>query len=341
MISEAATAWVLMSAVLVYAMAVPGIALLYYGMTWDNRAADRTLAVAAGALVTWTLAVGLGVNVLVGPATLPDWTYQSFQAAFATVAACIAVGSVISRNIPLRTMALMSIGFVTLAYAPIAWATWNEHGPFVEWGVKDFAGGLPVHTLSGAFALTLAIMVNVKSSSLGDVCGHMSEAKQGVYALWIGWLGFNAGSALAADAVASQAIMASMIAVGASLLGAVARNRPDCYNTAILSALVAITPSAGWASPTEAFFIGLLGGYIGVVAEHYLKSLELADDTGTVATHFVVGAFGTLITSGVVGADASLWPQLQAVAVTAAWGALIAIFLWSTLRIFHQTEQVK
>jgi ammonium transporter, Amt family len=278
-ISGADSAWVFISTALVLLM-VPGLALFYGGMV-RRRATINTLLMSFGALavvsVQWVLAgyslafapggpigglawSGLhGVGAAAGPysATIPHIAYATFQVMFAGITVALISGAVVER-IRFPVYLAFALLWTTFVYDPIAHWVWATDGWLHKLGALDFAGGTVVHISAGTAAL-MAAMILGRRRTLGMralVPHNVPYILLGAGLLWVGWLGFNAGSALAADGVAANALMTTHTAAAAALLtwilidlSRTGRATAVGAATGAVVGLVAITPAAGYVSP--------------------------------------------------------------------------------------------
>lgn len=351
--NHADTAFVLLSTALVLMMALPGIGLFYAGITWRHAdAATQALLGAAVAAVAWVL-VGYPLAFGGGPAgvdlggasalapQLPAYGHAAFQLAFAVVTPLLLLGTTLGRLPPGR-FAVGVAGWVPAAYAPLAWAFWNPAGYGSRAGALDFAGGLVVHVAAGASALVLALVLPPRPPGEHPAEVHDPTATYlGTGLLATGWVGFNAGSALAADEVAARAVVASVVAGAAGTLAwaLVARltgarwDRPAPLASGLVAGLVAVTPACGWATPPEAAWIGWVAGFVCAIASDALagRSSLLGgwkiDDRGdVVAVHGVGGAVGALAT-GLVAPGGSVAVQAVALAAAACWAGGATLLL--------------
>ncbi|MFQ1061375.1 ammonium transporter [Bordetella trematum] len=380
---KADISWVLVSTLLVLMMAVPGLALFYGGLVRAKNVLSvlmQVLCAFALALVLWfaygySLAFTEG-NAFIGgasrlfmsglfdPATggfapsgsLTELLFASFQATFAGITCALVVGSFAERARFSAVMVFVAIWF-TFAYLPIAHMVWfasdTAPGLLNARGALDFAGGTVVHINAGVAGLVGAYVV-------GKRLGYGREAMQphnlpltyiGAMLLWVGWFGFNAGSALAADGNATLAFFNTLIATAAAVLGWVAtewaiKGKPSVLGAAsgAVAGLVGITPAAGLVGPVGAFVIGIVAGVVCVWGVNGLKRLLRADDSLDVfGVHGVGGIVGALLTGvfnaqvlGGPGLDSpglilgQVWIQLEGVLITMVWSGAVA---WVAFKI--------
>lgn len=387
-------AWMLAATLLVVMMIVPGLALFYGGLVRSKNILSmltQVLVVACLALVLWVVygysLAFAGGNALIGgfdklllhgvppdaaAATfsegfgIPELLYVAFQGAFAAISCALVVGAIAERARFAAVLLFTAVWF-TLAYLPLAHMVWAANGWLFGHGALDFAGGTVVHINAGVAGLVGAWM-------LGPRIGFGRERLSphslpltftGAALLWVGWFGFNAGSALQANATAALAFLNTLIAGAAGVLAwsaieAIFRRRASMLGGAsgLVSALVAITPACGTVGLGGALVIGALGGVAGFWGVNALKRLLRADDSLDVfGIHGVCGIVGAILT-GVFSAPAlggsgpadyamghQLWVQLLGVLVTLAWSgiaALVAFFVARAvfgLRVHHDAER--
>ena len=370
-------AWMLTSTLLVLLMVVPGLALFYGGMVRQKNVLSvlmQVLVVYCVVILVW-VAYGYSAaftdgNAFFGSFTekaflrgivadtdaggLPEFLFVAFQSTFAGITTALVVGSFAER-IKFTAVLLFSVLWVTFAYLPMVHMVWSGEGGFLAHrGVIDFAGGTVVHINAGVAGL-------VGSYFLGKRLGYGREPIKphsvpftfvGASLLWVGWFGFNAGSALAADASASLAMLNTMVATAAgvvawSLVEAVSKKRPSALGGAsgAIAGLVGVTPAAGTVGPIGAIVIGLAAGALCVWGVNGLKRLLRADDSLDVfGVHGIGGIVGALLTGvfsaqSLGGTEADLaigqqvWVQLISVLFTIAWCAVVTSLAMLIVRL--------
>jgi len=375
-IDKGDTAWMLTSAALVLMMTIPGLFLFYGGLVRRKNVLStimHSFIIVALISIQWvlwgyTLAFGpdiggiiggldwLGLNG-VGPepnpdyaATIPHAAFMIYQMMFAVITPALITGAFAER-VKFSSFILFILLWATFIYDPLAHWVWGVKGWMREMGALDFAGGTVVHISSGASALVAAIM-------FGKRIGYGQEAMPphnlpfsviGAGLLWVGWFGFNAGSALAADGLATSAFVVTHIATAAAALSWLAmdwisRGKPTVLGAAsgAVAGLVAITPGAGFVSPMSAILIGIGGGVLCSVACNLKPSFGYDDSLDVVGVHGVGGTWGALATGlfaskaiNAAGNDGlffgnpgQLWTQFVSVAATwilAVVGTLILL----------------
>jgi Amt family ammonium transporter len=385
-------AWMLTSTLLVLLMTVPGLALFYGGLVRAKNVLSvlsQVLVVFSLVLVLWFCygysAVFTQGNVFFGSFTehaflrgfnaesagntpvagLPDLLFVAFQSTFAGIAVCLIVGSFAER-IKFKAALLFSAIWFTFSYIPIAHIVWG--GGFLNrMGAIDFAGGTVVHINAGVAGLVCACF-------LGKRIGYGREALKphnvpftyvGAMLLWVGWFGFNAGSAGAANSQAALAFLNTLLATAAAVLGwtlveTISKGKPSALGAAsgAVAGLVGVTPACGTVGPIGAIVIGLLCGMACVWGVNGLKRWLRADDTADVfGVHGVGGIIGAVLT-GVFSAESlggshadlaighQLWVQVLSVIVTIAWSAAVTVIaLYSAkllvgLRVSEEAERM-
>ncbi len=352
------TAWVLVSSALVLAMTIPGLALFYGGMVRSKNILSTMMhsfiavCTVSVAWVLWGYSFAFAPDVGgvignlqwvglsgVGPeptegSTIPHLAFMVFQLMFAGITVALISGAIAER-MKFGAFVLFSLLWVTFIYAPLAHWVWGG-GWLAGYGELDFAGGTVVHISSGVAALACALVLGKRHGY-----GHENMSPHnlpltvvGASLLWVGWFGFNAGSALAADGIAASAFVATHVATASGALAWLAvewgyRGTPTLLGAAsgAVAGLVAITPAAGFVEPVSAIIIGLGGGvvcYLGV----FLKNKMGYDDAlDVLGIHGIGGTWGALATGlfASVGGGTGLFfgnPEqvgIQAVGVLATW----------------------
>ena len=382
-------AWMLTSTLLVLLMVVPGLALFYGGMVRAKNVLSvlmQVLVVFSAVVILWVCygysaaftdgnaffgsftdkAFLKGITAETDAGGLPEFLFIVFQSTFAGITAALIVGAFAER-IKFTAALLFTLIWVTFSYLPMVHMVWSgEAGFLAHKGVIDFAGGTVVHINAGIAGLVGAWFV-------GKRLGYGKEALKphsvpftfiGASLLWVGWFGFNAGSALAADASASLAMINTMVATAAgvvawSMVEAIARGRPSALGAAsgAVAGLVGITPAAGSVGPMGALVIGLAAGAICVWGVTGLKKLLRVDDTADVfGVHAVGGIVGAVLTGvfsdaslGGTGIDGSIgaqvWAQTFSVLFTIVWCAVVTALailvtkLVTGLRVSEEAER--
>jgi Amt family ammonium transporter len=378
-INGADTAWMIVATALVLMMTIPGLALFYAGMVRKkNVLATMAQSLAAVAIISilwvafgYSLAfVGNGpwIGTLdrwfltgmtmdsVNPAakTIPEALFMLYQMTFAIITVALVAGSVADR-IRFSAYLLFSIGWFIFVYVPLAHWVWG--GGFLgSAGVMDFAGGLVVHLSAGTGGLVAAKVMGRRlgygSENLSPF--DLSLAVMGTGLLWVGWFGFNGGSALAADSRAVMAIVATHLAAcaGALTWGAIEwsiQRKPSVLGmiSGAVAGLGTITPASGFVAPWHGIVIGVIAGLVCFWACTWLKRRFNYDDSLDVfGVHGVGGLTGILLagvfatasiggTSGLIeGHPQQLLIQLYGVVVTLAWSGGVTFVLLKLVSAF-------
>lgn len=361
--NAADTGFVLVSAMLVMLM-VPALALFYGGLVASRNVLSTTMhsfvLLGVGALLWplfgYTLAFGGDIHGLIGGfehlflrgvgmepldgGSIPALAFMAFQCMFAALTPALISGAYAER-IHFQAMLVFSALWLVVVYCPMAHWVWGG-GWLMQMGALDFAGGAVVHMSSGSAALAAAIMLG-KRSTLGRRAGlphNIPMTVLGAGLLWFGWFGFNAGSALAANGLAANALVTTHLAAGCGILGWLVAERWHTGHFTVLGAasgavagLVVITPAAGFVEPWAAIVMGLLGGAI-CYGGIFLKRIFHYDDAlDVVGIHGVGGICGALMTgifasAAVNGVDGLLYGNphqlwIQFVSVVATLGFCI------------------
>jgi len=360
------TAWMIVATALVLLMTLPGLALLYAGMVRVKNTLSvlmQCFAIAALVSVLWvvygyslafdatgTFVGGFSKDFMadITPAsivgTIPESVFATFQMTFAIITPALTVGAFAER-MKFGALLLFIALWFTFIYAPLAHMVWSGPGALLwDWGVLDFAGGTVVHVNAGIAGLTAALVIGRRHGYPGAVIPphNVPFALVGAALLWVGWFGFNAGSALAANGTAGMAVLVTQVATAAAALSWMsfewaAHGKPSALGvaTGAIAGLVAITPASGTAGPPGALLIGLLAGGACFLAATRLKRIFGYDDSldvfGVHAVGGIVGAVLTGVTAGTLGGvglpegvtiGAQVWIQAKCVLFTAAWSGV-------------------
>ena len=364
------TAWMLAATVLVMLMALPGLALFYGGLVRAKNllsVMSQVLGITAVAILSWvgwgySLAFGDG-SALVGGvgklglagvdgsamwavgssgAAIPELVFVAFQMSFAAITAALVIGALVER-VRFAAVMLFAALWLTIVYAPLAHTVWASQGLLYAMGAIDFAGGTVVHINAG-----IAGLVGVMFA--GPRIGHLKEAMPphslaltmvGAGLLWVGWFGFNAGSALEANGLAAVAMVNTFVAPAAGVLAwmgieRLVSGKPSMLGGAsgAVAGLVAVTPAAGASGPIGAMLLGAAAslacyGFVGSL-KNQLRLDDSLDVFGIHGLGGIVGSIGTALVAlpalgGHGGAGYALGHQLlvqmAAVAVAIAWSA--------------------
>ena len=327
MIDSGDTAWVLISAALVFIM-TPGLAFFYGGMVRSKNVLTtimQSFFIVAMISVEWVILgyamtfgtdingfigaldkiglAGVGMNVLEG-GTIPELAFVAFQCMFAVITPALITGAFAER-MKFAGFALFILLWAIFIYNPMAHWVWGG-GFLAQLGALDFAGGLVIHILSGVSGLTLCILLG-KRRGYGKTAilpHNVPMIVLGATLLWFGWFGFNAGSALGANALAANAFVVTQAAAAAATVSWVLvewkiNGKPTLMGAAsgCIAGLVAITPAAGFVAPMPGVIIGLLAGVICYFAVSVLKvKLGYDDSLDAFGIHGIGGTWGAVAT---------------------------------------------
>ena len=372
MINGADTAWMLTSTVLVLFMTLPGLALFYAGLVRAKNVLSvlmHCVAVACLVSVLWyagayslsfvgsnpyigdlsqAFLVGVARTAVHPTTTIPDTVYIMYQMTFAIITPGLIIGAYVER-IKFSAVLLFSGLWLFVVYAPVAHWVWGG-GWLATMGVKDFAGGIVVHTTAGVSALIVAI-------ALGKREGFPQQLQPphapwivmvGAAMLWVGWFGFNAGSALTSGADAGMAMLVTHMAAAIASLTWMgiewARfGKPSLVGTVTgtIAGLATITPASGFVGPVGAVVIGIVSAVVCYCVVQLVKLRFRIDDALDVfAVHGIGGMTGTLLTAPLMAAElggvgygegvtmaSQFGVQFTGVAVTLVWSAVASIIL--------------
>lgn len=378
-ISGADTAWVLVSAALVLLMTLPGVALFYAGMVRRKNVLDTLAAVLGTACVVSVVWFAVGYSLAFTPGSawiggldrlwfggldyqlltqqvainpiaqrIPEAAYAIFQMTFAIITAALIVGALVER-MRFGALMLFMLLWSLFVYVPVAHWVWEPNGWLARMGALDFAGGAVVHVNAGAAGLACACY-------LGRRTGYGREPFQpynlgwtmlGSSLLWIGWFGFNGGSALAADGRAALAMVVTHLAaacggIGWALGEWLFHRRISLLGlcSGLVAGLVAVTPAAGYVSMASGAVIGLIAGLVCYWGATGFKRWLGADDALDVfGVHGLGGMVGALLTGvfasyTIAGVHGNVLAQAVAVVVVAVFSFVATcVLMWVTDRI--------
>ena len=370
MIDSGDTAWILTSTALVLLMTLPGLALFYAGLVQAKNTLSvlmQCITIAALSSVVWMLCGyslafeagnaligGLGRVLLSGMArdavfdgtALPESVFVMFQMTFAIITPALIVGAFVER---IRFTAVMafSVLWLLVVYVPVTHWVWGG-GWLTEMGVMDYAGGIVVHVTAGVSALVIAAMLGARDGFPTGVRPPHAPwmVMVGASLLWVGWFGFNAGSALGAGADAGMAMLVTHLSAAVAsltwlVIETVKFGKPSLvgFVTGTIAGLATVTPASGFVGPLGGVLLGLAGGLLCFLAVDLIKHRWKIDDSlDVLAVHGVGGATGTLLVAFLAalpggtgvnsdgGAASQFLVQLAGVAATAAW-SVVATFV--------------
>ncbi len=373
------TAWILTSTALVLFMTLPGLALFYAGLVRAQNVLSvlmNCFAIAATVSLLWFVAAysiafgdgnawwgGFGKLFLSGvgfdseAGTIPESLFFMFQMTFAIITPALIVGAFVER-IHFGFVVAFSLIWVLIVYSPVVHWVWGG-GFLAEMGLLDFAGGVVVHVTAGVSALVLAIMLGRRRGFPNEIQPPHSPGMTmiGASMLWVGWFGFNAGSALAADGAAGMAMTVTHISAAA---GAVAWSVMELIRyrkaslvgavTGMVAGLATITPASGSVGPIGGLVLGLAGGAICYTITQYVKQrLKIDDSLDVFAVHGVGGALGTILVAFFVSSSlggngfadgmdtvSQLGVQLTGIAIVAVWSAVLTFVIATVLKMFFK-----
>lgn len=384
------TAWMLTSTALVLFMTLPGLALFYAGLVRSKNAVSvlmQCFTIACIASIVWVVygyslafrgdgafvgdlsaafLSGIGRDTLSG--TIPETVFVMFQMTFAIITPALVVGAFAER-MKFSAMCLFTVLWLTFVYLPACHMVWGG-GLLAQWGVIDFAGGLVVHLTCGVGALVAALVLGKRKGFPGTAMPphNRSLVVMGAAMLWVGWFGFNAGSAVAASTDAGMAMLVTHISAAVAAftwmaLEWIKQGKPTVVGiaTGMVAGLATITPAAGTVGPEGALLIGLLAGLVCYYATQAIKGVFNIDDSLDVfPVHGVGGMLGIIMLSfvgtqgGFLGSGASgiadggplvqLVIQLKGIGViflwtaVATWVILKLVGLVTDLRVSEESE---
>ncbi len=372
MINGADTAWILTSTALVLFMTLPGLALFYAGLVRSRNILSvlmQCVAIAALMSIVWLVAgyslafadgtswvgglskmmlAGVERGTVFGETGLPETLFFMFQMTFAIITPALIVGAFVER-IKFSAVMLFSALWLLVVYAPVTHWVWGG-GWLGAMGAKDFAGGIVVHVTAGVAAIVMAIMVGKRTGFPSNVQPPHAPwmVMVGASMLWVGWFGFNAGSALSAGADAAMAMLVTHVSAATATLVWIVIERvrfgkPSLVGavTGTIAGLATITPASGYVGPIGGLTCGLAGGVVCYLAVDLIRNrLRIDDSLDVMAVHGVGGAVGTLLTAflmsdalGGIGYDEGVTAgsqflvQATGVVVTAAYCAVASIVI--------------
>ena len=360
--------WMLTSTALVLLMTIPGLALFYGGLVGKKNVVStisQSFMITCVVTLMWficgySLTFGEG-NLFIGDfsktflkgvevagltMTIPESVFVVYQLTFAIITVALICGSVVER-INFGALFVFVILWITLVYAPIGHMVWGG-GYLSKMGVLDFAGGTVVHINSGIAGLVAAIVIGKRKSKVRP--HNVALTMIGASMLWVGWFGFNAGSAVAANGSAGMAMLVTQIAAASAGIAWMfaewftGEKKPSLLGlcSGAVAGLVAITPAAGFVSPVGAFFIGLISGVLCFLACTKLKSALGYDDALDVfGIHAFGGAVGAVLTGvfaakavgGVEGGFDQVKLQLLGVGVTVLYTTVVTYIILKVVNL--------
>ncbi|MEH6626864.1 MAG: ammonium transporter [Motiliproteus sp.] len=390
-LNSANTAWILTSTALVLFMTLPGLALFYGGLVRSKNVLSimmQCFAIAGAASIIWlvigyslafgegnawigdfskVMMAGIGRDTLSGD--IPESSFMLFQMTFAIITPALVIGGFAER-MKFSAMLIFSCIWLVLVYAPVTHWVWGG-GWLGAMGLYDFAGGTVVHITAGVAAITTAIVLGPRKGFPNTAMPphNLTMTVTGAGMLWVGWFGFNGGSALAANGDAAMAMLVTHISAAAgvltwSFIEWIRFGKPSVLGavTGMVAGLGTITPASGYVGPGGALLIGIMAGGVCFMATQFIKrKLKIDDSLDVMPTHGVGGIIGTLfagifastslgVFSGYGFADgietmgAQLSVQLTGVISTMVYTAVVTLIILKVvgaivgLRVDEETE---
>ena len=358
------TAWIITATALVLFMTLPGLALFYGGLVQSKNVLSVFMQCMAVACLMSILWLAFGYSIAFGEAgaywgglgkaflsgvtdasekgTLPEGLFFAFQMTFAVITPALIIGAFVER-VKFSAVLIFCAVWLLVVYAPVAHWVWGD-GWLAARGVTDFAGGIVVHATAGVSALVFAIMLGKRNHFPKDLRPPHNPGFVflGAAMLWVGWFGFNAGSALAADASAARALIVTHTSAATAafvwmLIEWISFKKPTLVGiaTGTIAGLATITPAAGSVGPVGALIIGTLAAIVCYAAVNLIRNkLTIDDSLDVFAVHGVGGILGTLLIP-FLAAVGPMAPGLGETSIGAQFGAqLIGVLSVSAWSIF-------
>ena len=364
------TAWVLVCSALVLLM-TPGVAFFYGGLVRRKNIVSTlmysfvSIGLVGVVWVLWgySLAFGPDIGGFVGnlemfglngvsaetDSGIPDQAFMIFQAMFAIITPALVTGAFAER-MKFSALCLFIVLWVTIVYAPLAHWVWGEGGWLLELGALDFAGGTVVHISAGFGALAAALVIGKRIGFLQQPMGpaNVPMVILGASLLWFGWFGFNAGSALAADATAVNAFVVTNTAAATAMVTWLIASwcmdgKPSAVGaaTGAVAGLVAITPAAGFVGAMPAIIIGFGAGVLCFGAVKLIEKIKIDDALAVFGVHGIGGLWGALATGLFVGVGygaldtgrgEQIINQIIGIAASGAWAFVVTAAIMLVLK---------
>jgi len=393
-VDGANTAWILTSTALVLFMTIPGLSLFYGGLVRTKNVLSILMQCFAITIMISILWLVVGYSIAFGPSESPYWgglskaffngvvidsmsgdipetVFAAFQMTFAIITPALIVGAFAER-MKFSSMMLFSGLWALLVYFPVANWVWGG-GWLGQMGLIDFAGGTVVHVTAGVAAVVAALMLGQRNGFLSSamVPHNMTMTVTGAGMLWVGWFGFNAGSALAANGGAGMALIATHLSASAGALTWmgiewVKHGKPSALGavTGMVAGLATITPASGSVGPAGGMLVGIAGGAICYFATTTMKNkLKIDDSLDVFPVHGVGGMLGTFLAGILVSQNlgvfsgngyadgmtmgSQLGVQITGILATAIYTAVLTFIilkvvgaLTSGIRISDEEEQM-
>ena len=370
------TAWVLSATALVLLMTLPGLALFYAGLVQAKNVVSVLMhhfAIACLMSVLWVIAgyslafsgdgawvgdlnklflIGVSFDALSG--SIPESLFAAFQMTFAIITPALVIGAYVVR-MKFSAVLLFSALWLLVVYAPVTHWVWGG-GIMAGWGVMDFAGGIVVHATAGTAAIVCAVMVGKRRNFPRAITPPHSPILTmiGASMLWVGWFGFNGGSALGAGHSAGMALLVTHIAAATASLSWMfiewkRFGRPSLVGivTGMVAGLATVTPASGYIGVPGGLILGLVGGIGCYLAVELIRvRLKLDDSLDVFAVHGVGGILGSLLVAYLalpafgglgladgVSAGSQFLVQAKSVGLTIVWTAIASIIILQVIRM--------
>ncbi|MDT8427288.1 MAG: ammonium transporter [Pseudomonadales bacterium] len=386
--SGANTAWILTATALVLFMTIPGLSLFYAGLVRSKNVLSILMQCFSITVVVSLLWLLFGYSIAFGPAEngfwggldkaflngvtleslwgdIPETVFAAFQMTFAIITPALIVGAFAER-IKFSSMLLFTALWSTLVYFPVTHWVWSENGWLFQMGLIDFAGGTVVHVTAGVAAVITALLLGQRKGFLVTpmMPHNLTMTITGAGMLWVGWYGFNAGSALAANGNAGMALMATHMSASAGALTWMSiewirHGKPSGLGavTGMVAGLATITPASGSVGPAGGMLIGIMGGGLCFTATYYLKHhIRIDDSLDVFPVHGVGGILGTLLAAVFVSRElgvfsgngyaegmdmgSQLLVQLTGILATATYTAVLTLILLKLVGVMTQGIRV-
>ena len=392
------TAFMMLATILVLLMILPGLQLFYGGLTRSKNMLSTMTQIGAATCFAMLIWVVYGYSMAFGPdaseslkpfvasfdkmflagvtpdtvaatftdgVVIPEYVFVAFQMTFAAITVSLVLGSVVER-IKFTAVMVFTLVWLTIVYFPIAHMVWAEGGLFFDMGALDFAGGAVVHINAGVSALVAALILGKRIGYMKDsMAPHsLTLTMVGTALLWVGWFGFNAGSALEANGSAALAMINTFTATASGALfwmviERMAGHKPSAlgFASGVIAGLVAVTPAAGNSGPFGAIILGAVASLVCYVFVSVIKPKFGYDDSldafGIHGVGGIVGAIGTGVVyapalGGPGGEDFEIGPQviiqLVTVGTTIIWagvGTVIAIIIAKALTGLRVSAEIE
>lgn len=372
------TAWLLTSTALVLFMTLPGLALFYGGLVRTKNALSvlmQCFSICCVVTIVWvafgySLAFGntavagfvgdfsrswlAGLNVDAIRGSVPESVFAMFQLTFAIITPALVVGGFAER-MRFSAMLAFTIAWLIVVYLPVTHWVWNEQGWLYAMGFRDFAGGSVVHVNAGVAALVAAVLIGRRDGFPATPMPphNLTMTVAGASMLWVGWFGFNGGSALSAGGAAGMAVLVTHVSAAAGSVAWMGMEwvrfgKPSVLGivTGMVAGLGTITPASGYVGPAGALIIGLTAGVVCFLATQFIKrKLEIDDSLDVFPVHGVGGFLGLLLTAvfsvwaGGLGLDdgqtigGQLVVQLIGAGATLVWCALATFVILKLINV--------